>query len=272
MRPEKPWLIIGSTAAKHWWPEYREPLDLDLLTPTACHAPGVVDAQWHEVGQFIIDRSKDRVFADPNILFTLKVSHAHWNVKWPKTMFDVHFMQLKGCELDMELYEKLLPVWSRVHGAKRVNMNQTMDEFFKDGVRRTFDHEWIHELVAFHERPLHEAIRPDLNNAWCSKEMWDALSQEDQAFAALEETMATAIERSELRFGMSDSKLREAVAKAHFQLCTSMTKGWFARYLILNRFELLFTRKNQWMPILKKALSALNSSPAPRFASSSPRI
>jgi hypothetical protein len=271
MHLDKPWLIIGSTAAYHWWPDFREPKDLDLLTPTQIAAPGVIDAQWHEVGEFIIAKNKDRVFADPNVLYTLKVSHAHWNVKWDKTMFDVHFMQNKGCELDMELYNKLIPVWERVHGPKRVNMAKTMDVFFKDAVIREYDHEWLHELVAFYDRPLHEVLRPDHGTAWCDVNKFNALTRDDQARCVLEETMATAIERSRLKVGMPDSRLREAMSKAHFQLCTSMTKGWFARFLILNRFDLLFTRKHEWMPVLKKALSALNSSPSPRLASSSPR-
>lgn len=257
------WLIVGSTAAYHWFPDFRKPKDIDLLTPatiktndsTVC----IIDTQWHEVGEEIIKLNKDPVFADPDILFTLKVSHAHWDVKWDKTMWDIEFLKRKDARLNYRLYHMLVAVWERVHGPKKVNMSKTMDVFFQDAVQREHDHEHLHELVAFYDRPLHERLRPDHGTAWCSQERFDDLSDDDQCKTALEEMMAVAIERSRLTEQSRKSEKLSAMSKAHFKLCTSMTKGWFARFLILNRHKLLSEYREQWLPTMNKALSALST-------------
>lgn len=254
-------LIIGSTAMRHWFPDFREPKDLDLLTPyqIKCDKAGVIETQWHREAEFLIKKSKDPVFADPALLFSIKVSHAHWNIHWDKTMYDIEFLKRKGVVLDMEVYDRLIPVWEEIHGKKKVNMKQSMDTFFKDAVKRDYDHELLHELVAFYDRPLHEQIRPDHGTAWCSRELFEGLSPDDQARCVLEEILATAIERGRLTNHSGKIERLTAVNKAHFLLCTSMAKGWFARYLILNKFELLSRRREEWMSNLTRALENLSS-------------
>lgn len=255
------WLIIGSVATYHWFPDARKPSDIDLLTPAKISGNHssvcVVDAQWHDAAQHIIEHNKDPVFADPDTLLTLKVSHAHWDVKWNKTMYDVNFFKKKGCQVNMDLYHKLFKVWESVHGKKRVNMRKSMDEFFKDAVDREYDHEDLHRLVAFYDAPLHERLRPDHGTAWCSEELFKSLSQDDQMRVAMEEIMATAIERYKLKPSDARSTRRIAMSGAFRRLCTSMTTGWFARFLILNQNELLNERKDEWMPVLNKALNSL---------------
>lgn len=255
------WLIVGSTATYHWFPDSRIPQDIDLLTPAKVVGNEskvcVVDCQWHEAAELLMSLNKDPVFMDPDLLYTLKVSHAHWNVKWDKTMYDVAFLQNKGCQLNSRAYSELVSVWTRVHGEKRVNMNQTMDTFFKDAVRREYDHEMLHELVAFNRRPMHEKIRPNLSNAWCSEEMFCDLTVDEQLQTALEEMLVTAIERSHLTVDSKRSTKVSAVYTAYKQLVTSMTKGWFARFLIMNRNLLLITWRPQWETQLNQALSKL---------------
>ena len=120
------WLIIGSTATYHWFPDARKPSDIDLLSKakisgnvsTEC----VVDSHWHDAAQLVIDKSKDKVFADPDLLFTLKVSHANWDIKWDKTMFDIHFLKQKGAKLDMEVWTALTKVWKTVHAKHKCNL------------------------------------------------------------------------------------------------------------------------------------------------------
>lgn len=257
------WLIIGSTAMYHWFPDARKPVDIDLLTPatfkTSDSTECFVDAQWHAAAEEIIKVNTDPVFADPDILFTLKISHAHWDVKWNKTMYDIEFLKRKGAKLNYRLYHMLVEVWEGVHGKKHVNMNKSMDEFFKDAVQREYDHERLHELVAFHDRPMHERIRPDHGTAWCSQELFEQLTHDEQAQTALEEIMATAIERFRLKPTDLQSKKLASMNGAYLKLCTSMTKGWFARYLILNKHELLIQRKQEWLPVMNKALLELTA-------------
>jgi hypothetical protein len=261
----KNWLITGSVAMHHWYPgEVRDPGDIDLLTPakiTGNHSQVcVVDASWHDAAEYLLRENRDPVFLDADLLFTLKVSHAHWDIKWDKTMYDIAFLKSKDCRLNYLAYDKLFEVWTAVHGKKRVNMNKPMTEFFKDSVRREYDHEELHRLVAFNPAPMHELLRTDHSTAWCSQELFDHMTREQQFQTCLEEIMATAIERSRLKASDKRSTKLAAMSKAHKQLVTSMTTGWFARFLILNHRELLSPLwREQWEPRLNSALQKLPS-------------
>jgi hypothetical protein len=251
------WLIVGSTATKHWFPEARDPFDLDILSSTAISSPGVVDVQWHDEAEFLILNNKDKTFADPNTLFTMKVSHAHWDIKWDKTMFDIQFLKEHGCNLNFELYKRLFKVHQNIHGKKQVNLKQKVQDFFDDNVCRKYNHEFLHEIVSFGKKPFHEYLRDDKESVWCSEEKFNLLSYEDQIKGVLEEIMVTSIERFSLTADDSYSKIRSSLDKAHKLLVTSMTTGWFARFLILNKHELLFKGMQIWKPQINKALVIL---------------
>jgi hypothetical protein len=254
-------LIIGSTAMYHWFPDARKPKDLDLLTPAKIvgnHGDVcVVDAQWHEAAEAIMMASTDKVFATPNVLLTLKVAHAHWNVEHQKTLFDIKFLQDKGAEVIEHLYLALIPVFTARYGKNKVTVNKPMREFFTDAVPRAYDHEWLHEKLAFHGRPIHERLRPDMGNVWCSRELFERLSYDDQCACALEEILVTAVERRNLTTHSKRSELLSAVYLAHHKLCTTMASGWFARFNIEHHHELLINRRIQWMTHLTQALSSL---------------
>jgi len=258
------WLIIGSTATYHWFNDARKPKDLDLLTPAKIVGNHgdicVIDAQWHDACEAIMKASTDKVFADPNVLLTLKMSHAHWNIHHDKTLFDIKFLQDKGAVVNEELYGRLVKVWTQVHGKKHVPVNKPMAEFFADAVPRAFDHEWLHKQVAFHERPLHERIRKDMTNVRCHKDLWDTLTFDEKCECALEEILVTAIERTNITKDSLKSDKLKAVKMAHTKLCTTMATGWFARFNIENHFELLITRREQWLTQLNLTLQRL---PAP---------
>jgi hypothetical protein len=255
------WRITGSTAAYHWFSDFRIPKDIDLFTPAKITSSQtsscMIDSTWHEAAELIISKNLDPVFVDPNTLYTIKVSHANWDIKWEKTMSDIEFFKSKGCQIDEEIYGALLPVWKRVHGSKHVNLNQPVETFFNDYVQREFDHEWLHEQVAAPNRPMHEKIRPDLSSVWCSRQMFESLAFEDQYLTALEEMIVTAIERSKLNASSTSVDKSKAMHRAHRLLCTSMTTGWFARFLITNQKELLATRKKLWTTKMDSTLSKL---------------
>ena len=256
------WMIIGSTAQYHWFPDSRQPKDLDLLTPAKIVGNEakvcVIDSQWHELAEEIMELSEDKVFASPNILYTLKVSHAHWDIHFDKTLFDIYFLQGKECVLNLNLYHKLFAMWERIHGKKPAYVGGDVDSFFTEKVKRIYPHDLVHDCVKFNDRPMHELIRPDLTKVWCSEEMFNALTPDQQAQDALEEILVTAIERAQLTKESTKVERLRAVKYAHRQLCTSMTKGWFARYLIINHHNLLYVRKKEWQTQLSKALELLS--------------
>lgn len=258
------WLITGSVAAHHWFPEvWTKASDVDFLSPVKIKSSVDlhIDAQWHDVCAEIIERNSDEVFVDPDMLFTIKFSHAEWDIKWQKTMIDIWKFQKQGCVLHHDIIPRLKEVWKKVHGPKRVNLKQPVSEFFShDVVQRTYPHESVHEAVKFHSHPMHEMIRPDPTSVWCDVKLFEGLSFENQLRCAMEEIMVTAIERRKLTSQSGKSDIWAAITFAHRQLVVSMTTGWFNNFLILNAPIILSREKRDIMTHqIKNAIEQLES-------------
>jgi len=264
------YIIIGSVATKFWFDDFRTPInDIDILYVGKVNPqmPSYlrnefnalrIEYQTHSSAEYILSRKEHGLYMLPDELFTLKVSHAHWDIKHTKTLHDINFLKNKGCKLDGVMYQRLINTWEETHGSKKqVNLNQTVDKFFDDGVKRVYPHEYLHECVKFNDKPMHEYIRKNPNSVYCSDDLFFKLPLEQQMECALEEILVTAIERKHLTASMQPSTLRAAVIDAHKLLCTSMTKGWFARFLILNSHELLLERKEKCLIQLMNTLNLL---------------
>lgn len=259
---EKEWLIIGSVAAKHWWDDFRNPKDVDILSKKNIKSgyDGVclIDSGWHETATLILQHNLHPTFADPNILFTLKVSHASWDIKFDKTIFDVMFMKKKGCTLNEELYPKLLIQWENIHGKRNINLNVPNEEFFKEYVKRKIPHDELHEMLKFGEVPYYKQIKTQQDLALCDKALFDALSYQQQLDCALEEIMVIAVERYALSSESSNVKIKIALTGAYKILVTSATGGWFNKFLVLNAYELLNENRTRCANHISQTLKEQN--------------
>lgn len=236
------YLIYGSTAIKHFFPEYeREPKDLDIiirednkLLTQHLEIPGYKRIEQYYLPEFeyIFEHNVDVDFVDPDFLYTIKMSHLSWDINWDKHMKSAIFLKERGAELDKTLYNSLMIAWSRVHGKKSVKMNVKNSEFFKENIYRKYNHEFLHEQFAFYDRPLNERIRKDLDSPLCSEELWNLLSEDDKLKCALEEIYVLAAERFIFVQEVDKSwKLEHAVTKTLKNMITSTTSGWFNTYL-----------------------------------------
>lgn len=233
-------------AAKHWFPDFREPKDLDYITEEPFMSREV-QHYWIPSFEYILNTNVDTTYVDANYLYTIKVSHAAWNIHHDKTLKDIIFFQHKGCELNIELYKALVKDWTVVHGKKHVNLNKPNEYFFVDKVTRKYNHDDLHRKLAFYEAPLHEKIRHNPFIALPNEELFNKLSKEDQLKCALEEIYVIATERF-----LDKYPLKIAKVKAMKQLITTMTKGWFNLFLILNFETLLKSDNNHWTEKLKE--------------------
>lgn len=232
-------VLIGSKAMKHHFPDSREPSDVDFFSPHSReqlelpNATKRVETFWHE------DLAKWNwtTIATPDELYTIKVSHAFWELKnksWSKHMMDVLFLQSKGATLIPELYKILYKVWEDTHGKKKVNLEADPETFFNDKiVKRIYDHDSIHESVAYYERPLFERILRDDSDVAVDKSKWDAMDHEDKLKMVREEIYATALER---KLVPTDYKSSPGAAYNWTlqKTITSLTKGWFALFVVEN--------------------------------------
>lgn len=257
-------LIIGSTAMHINFPDSREPKDLDFFAPEE-QIPrylkakaGEVEPFWHESWRGSIFETSNWGVATPDQLYTIKVSHAYWelpNKSWSKHMTDVLFLKRHGAKLDMELHKLLYPVWVEQHGKKKMNLAQAAGMFFKDAVVRIYDHDSIHDSVAYGDHPLYERILKDGETVDIDPvKLWEGMTFEEQVLLFREEICATALERwmipTEYKFSPG-----LAYTLALRKTITSLTKGRSARFIVDN-FE-HFMKPHDYMAIHRQKIHKL---------------
>lgn len=238
-------VLIGSAAAHFWYPTYRKPHDLDYLEE------GIVEPylksntnpreEYYPVEgeglKYIYDYAYfegPRYIATQSQLYALKMSHCFWNINWAKTMSDIAFFQNEGVYFNEDLFNMLYETWEKIHGNKRAKLKGVSnEEFFTSTVNRKFRHDDLHERLAYSARPMYERCKPNLDEAYISKKMFNNMDWEDRIKMAREEIWVTALERF-----LIPSNFKEPVAAAYWKACklllTSMTKGFFATFIALN--------------------------------------
>lgn len=236
-------IILGSVALKHYYPDARrKPKDIDILTDKPEVFKGkYLDVSSHRLYDLIKEYNKGELFASPELLLTLKLSHVGKDTVWlDKTLQDIRFLLWdKEVKVIEPLYKELVKLWDEIRPS-RVNLNQTNAEFFNDAVNRKYDHEYLHQLVAFEGDPMNYKIRPKLDYAYCSETLWDNLSFNDKCFMALEEAMVISIERFKINSSSSKLDRIKAMQSSGKKLVTTMAKGYFSRFIAEN-FYFLFT-------------------------------
>jgi hypothetical protein len=256
-------LIIGSTALHELYPtEVRKPKDFDYFGAATVIPRGIaavtqpVEAFWHDSWNGTqLDRDG---YATLDELYTIKISHAYWELKngsWDKHMADCNWLKSKGAHLDMELHKILYPVWVERHGVKKMNLSQAAGNFFDDAVKRTHDHDSIHDSVAFSDRPMYERILKDGETVDIDpNKMWYGLTFDEQIMLFREEIAATALERWMLPSNYRFSK-GLAYKLALKKTITSLTRGRSARFIVTN-FE-HFMKPHNYLEIHKSKLHLL---------------
>lgn len=123
-------MVIGSAALKFHFPDFkRVPKDIDIIKGSKFndYFPSDLKREYLE-NPVLLEHCEDNDFLDPDSLFSLKVSHAFWDLKnnsWEKHMFDIQFLKEKGCKLNRPLFDKLYEYWNKVHGKRLDSFEKT---------------------------------------------------------------------------------------------------------------------------------------------------
>lgn len=183
-------ILIGSKAIKHWFNDFpREPKDTDyIVTWKPLNKEPGLEYHFNE----ILDRYPAPVLS-ANDLYTLKISHLFWDIKWEKHMFDVQFLRKKGCKLDYDLFKKLFNYWCDVHGTpKRSNLDVTAEDFFNNALKK-YDHDYLHTLI--NPAPTYKKVLKDGEEVAVDEQKYHALSHEEKLELVREEIYVMAYER-----------------------------------------------------------------------------
>jgi hypothetical protein len=236
-------MIIGSNAIKAHFPDFkREPKDLDVITDAKPEYIKDVFSNWDHVDIFWDDRMAGLFgsgVATPDELYTLKISHAFWDINktWEKHMSDILFLQKKGAQFDRALYDALLPIWKEQHGKKRTSLAKNKMDFFGDAVVRKYDHDSLHDSVAYGDEPMYTRILKDGSEVMVDNSKFWAMSLEDKYKTIREEVYATALERWVVPTNYTISP-RLAYSYAMKKSLTSLFKGEWALFIALNYSDL----------------------------------
>jgi hypothetical protein len=237
--------IYGSQLAKKLFKDFRQPKDTDYVTND------IID--YHNNLPFIskgtelhcIPCTPNREMT-ANELYTLKVSHAIYDIHWQKTMSDIRFFQIKGCEIIPEFLTELRKHWEVVHqNKKRCDFSVQEDIFFKDKVKRKIPHDDLHKII--NPNPSYQLV---VEGVTPIKEKFDNLSVVDKNNISFEEAYVIAIERfyTQLPF-------RTAYNKSQQSLVTRLHPLWLADWVILNWNNFFWTPQIDYYEIYETAIN-----------------
>lgn len=118
---------------------------------------------------------------------------------------------------------------------------QTNEEFFNDAVTKVYDHDYLHTLYAYGDSPLYESLKKptQMEQAWCEKDLWLDLTDEQRNMCVAEECYVIATERFLVPNDWGYSSKR-AYFNALQKVCTTLTSGWFRDWAIDHYPEVLY--------------------------------
>ena len=119
--------------------------------------------------------------ASLNDLLTIKLSHLLYDIFWHKHLNDYLVFKKHSATVNNGLYEFLQEYWKEVHGNKtNLSLYKTKDVFFDDFVKKEYDHDYLHELVAFPHNPVYSVCLKDGQDVMIDKEKFFSLPFEQQ--------------------------------------------------------------------------------------------
>lgn len=235
-------IIIGSTAASKCGLKFRKPKDLDVWTDKQHVYDTEIKKQGIDVKLIPTDilnlvETVDGLHCTANSLFTIKCSHLGWNnPMWNKHKSDVLSLKSQGCELIPDLYNALLGFWKVELGAKDfLSLNKNKKDFFQDNVTYVYDHDWLHEQVAYPNAPVYTHCLKANQDVLIDKTKFDALSLNDQVRMFREEITVIAIERYIVNpLVKGRYSWLQAYRMSLHKTITQLTKGWATNFIVEN--------------------------------------
>jgi hypothetical protein len=156
-------------------------------------------------------------------IYTLKVSHAIYDINWKKTMSDIRFLQMKGCKLIPEFLTQLREHWVSVHGEQhRTDFEVKPGQFFDDRVKRKINHDDLHKML----NPVPTYLKMIVNDLNPSPEKFYDLIEDERKEVLYEEAFVIAMER------LGHLPTRAAYNSAQQSLVTKLHPVWLADFII----------------------------------------
>jgi hypothetical protein len=186
-----------------------------------------------ELLSLIPNRNK---FATPDAIYTIKCSHAGWDIKWEKTKADILYLKRKGCKILPELHKELVAMWKVKHGNKSfLSLKSSKTMFFDDNVTYVYNHDYLHELVAAPGTPIYKDVLMKDEQVMVDKDKFNALPFDRQVRMFREEVAVIACERWLINpVNRGKFSLKQAWNLSLKKTITNLTKGWATDFIVHN--------------------------------------
>jgi hypothetical protein len=187
-----------------------------------------------------------------DLLYTLKMSHRYKkdSPHFHKTRGDILTLREAGAKIPDALADWFLLREAATYTYSHPSLNKSKSDFFNgDGVTYHYDHDELHEVVKLLPQPAYAYFKPDENDVYCSKDLFDTLPEHMKLLAVFEESCVLAYERSLIPFQTWDNEF-SIFLKALTKVASSITSGWFREYAWENLdsvVEMFHTRPVGWM-------------------------
>jgi hypothetical protein len=248
-------LLIGSRALEYWHPDFKckPTADWDIIS-----LHGIEDAtkrielhDFNTVGNYDMQRyasneyieiAGQRVYiVNPIGLTIIKRSHLWRDLSFQKhiTHYHKHLARYRSAftASDEHMLENRIAYTMKAYPQGHPSLKKSVEDFFDDYVEKKYNHDYLHELVAYHDKPLYTQLQRDASSAWCEKDLWDKLSNDDKIKCVAEEAQVIAIERFLVPSNWNYAP-RHAYLKALDKVCTTLCSGWFRDFAIDNYPEI----------------------------------
>lgn len=262
-------MLIGSRAFDYWRPGVLSLTrsDWDIITddpPTSdlkveIHKPSEYLSdefvQKFATDNFVVIGGKSYPICSLRGLAAIKMSHLSLDHNWIKHITFFHkYLKSYFDQDDWELVRRRESITLEKARQKNPSLMMGNADFFDDAVVKQYDHDWLHERVAHHSRPLYERLKfPEKQHlAWCEHSLWNELSFHEKLQCVSEECSVIALER--FLIPGREQYVKVAYAKALQKVCTSLTSGWFRDFAIWHWDEIRLMCRTELLQNLTKEL------------------
>lgn len=252
-------LLIGSRALNYWLGDkvkINESTDWDIISEENLDPDSkFANYEWHNA-DILNNHAVENYASDETIEFnghTVHVVHIiglaliKRSHLWRDLSFDKHITHYSkhlalAVELANESDRKFLAdrttLTKKMFPQGNPNLMQSKEDFFDDAVTKKYDHDFLHELFAYHDKPLYTRLLRDPNLAWCEESKWNELGYTDKVRCVAEEVQVIATERFLIPKNW-DYPVKLAYYNALKKVCTTLCSGWFRDFAIDNFIEIM---------------------------------
>ena len=139
---------------------------------------------------------------------------------------------------DIEVLNKRTKLTALAYPQSNPNLMQSVEDFFDDAVIKKYNHDYLHELIAYNDEPLYKKMQKCSSSVSCDVDLWYTFTHEHKVQCIAEEAYVISIERFLVPSDwQTPSKL--AFYKSVNKICTTLCSGWFRDYAIDNYTEVL---------------------------------